>query len=121
MLREALTIESDMSSVPGVAAKLRTLFTAMGIPGGEAMVVEFCAVEAMENTIEHAYGGEPGHAVELVVSLDGASFTLEVIDRGALGSGLVIPPSLMDAVSYASADGVNTLTLSRTVHVCGAP
>lgn len=138
MFRQAFRMESKRSSVPGLAEKLRALCSSMGISGGDVMVVELCAIEAVGSAIEHGYGGASGHTVEVVVTLDETDLTLEVRDRGralppehlvdgdtasppSWGAGLAIPPSAMELVCYASARGVNTLTLSKKVLVGPRP
>jgi len=121
-MRESLTLESKMSAVAEAAAKLRALCSSMGIAGGDVMLAEFCAVEAMGSAIAHGYGGKKGQPVEVVVTLEGGALTLEVRDHGravpaARAAKLDIPPSTMKTVSFASNHGVNTLTLTKKVRV----
>jgi serine/threonine-protein kinase RsbW len=94
---------------------------------------ELSVVEAVNNAIEHAYRGAPGHSVEVVVRVDEQQLTFEVGDMGEpmnwqnvlttsesepdlrreSGRGLSIILSCMDSVSYRSEAGKNVLTLVK--------
>lgn len=136
----AFSIDSDLVFVARLAAELRDACAELGVAEGDATAVEICLVEAVNNAIEHAYGGRPGSRVEVAVELVGDELSIEIRDtglalpRGLLdeaqsvehplhdpdalperGMGLAILKEAMDEVSYASAGGVNTLTLCRRV------
>ncbi|WP_224249646.1 ATP-binding protein [Hyalangium gracile] len=92
-LHLALTSEPD--SVRKAAEALRALLSALGC-GPEAMAeIELCAVEAMNNVIEHAYGSRPGQPFELKAWKDASGLVLELRDEGAsLPAGALSRPSL---------------------------
>ena len=99
--------------------------------------VELCVVEAVNNAVEHAYGECRGSAVEVCCRRAPSALRIAMRDRGrdGLARRLARPPppprtphrrrardlfimrSLADELSYASRDGVNTLTLVK--HLSG--
>jgi serine/threonine-protein kinase RsbW len=107
--------------------------------------IELCAVEAMNNIIEHAYGSRPGESFELSGWLQESELILELRDEGqplpegamsgatlpALdpgqipslpegGWGLYILRELMDEVSYEARPGGNLLRLVRRRQLTGS-
>jgi serine/threonine-protein kinase RsbW len=98
--------------------------------------VELCVVEAVTNSVKHAYGGQAGCEVRLEVSLSADRIQFDVSDTGlpmktlntpdpvydrgdrdALpesGTGLFIIRSVMDRVSYSSEEcGRNVLRMIK--------
>ena len=125
-----LRIDSRFDQVPLIGLAVRAIGTAVRLDDGGAGALELCVVEAVNNAIEHAYGGQPGHVVEVEVTLTAAALRVEVRDHGHRmdwvaataraaepltegGRGVVIMRSLMDEVSYASGRGRNVLTLVK--------
>lgn len=83
--------------------------------------VALAVVEAATNVLEHAYGGVPGHPVQLRFRVEGGEFRVEVCDRGVRlraprrseldleqhaserrtgGLGIHLMERIMDGVSY---------------------
>lgn len=136
-----LTIDSRLDHVVLVGLSVRALCAAVPLAEADTDAVELCVVEAVNNAIEHAYGGSPGHAVEIELRLDGVELCIAVRDRGrrmdwpaacALadgsaddlaegGRGLFIIRSLMDALSYRDADGWNALRMVKRLEVARRP
>jgi serine/threonine-protein kinase RsbW len=130
-----LRIDSQFEHVVLVGLSLRAICAAVPLDDADVNAVELCVVEAVNNAIEHAYGAEAGHAVEVEVTLDGEALRIAVRDRGRTmdweaawdrinvhalndelsegGRGLFIIRSLMDGLSYASADGWNMLRMIK--------
>ena len=103
--------------------------------------INLAMVEAVNNAVEHAYHGEPGHPVRVELELTPNRLDLRVRDYGqpmppgrleavtALvepdpddpetwsmrGRGLAIIKSCMDTVEYEAREGVNTLAMSRAL------
>ena len=91
--------------------------------------MELCVVEAVNNAIEHAYGNEQGHEVEIVISLFVDQIIFKVCDTGKAidskhipekksglherGRGLEIINEVMDDVTYETSDGKNMLTMRK--------
>lgn len=113
----------------------------LALPAAEIAKLNLAMVEAVNNAVEHAYHGEPGHWVRVELELAPDRFSLRVRDRGQpipsgrleavtafiepdpddldtwslRGRGLAIIKSSMDTVEYATRDGVNTLSMSRAL------
>jgi serine/threonine-protein kinase RsbW len=144
MATQILEVDSDLSAVPGLAARLTAACAAMGLSGSDASVMEICVVEAVNNAIEHAYRGLPGRAVRVALALRGTSMVAKVHDTGAVlpperlaaatlhatsgedlsafherGMGLAIMKDAMDEVVYSSEHGLNTLMLSKQIVLSG--
>jgi serine/threonine-protein kinase RsbW len=129
-----LRIDSRFEHVVLVGLSLRAICAAVPFDEGDVNAVELCVVEAVNNAIEHAYAAEAGHAVEIEVVLDGQALAIDVRDRGRSmdweaawdrinayafdelaegGRGLFIIRSLMDGLTYRSADGWNALHMVK--------
>jgi serine/threonine-protein kinase RsbW len=109
------------------------------LPAAEIAKINLAMVEAVNNAVEHAYHGEPGHPVRVELELAPDRLGLRVQDHGQpmppgrleavaafvepdpedpetwsmRGRGLFIIRSCMDTVEYEARDGVNTLSMSR--------
>ncbi|MFO0756876.1 MAG: ATP-binding protein [Byssovorax sp.] len=146
MIRRTFAIDSDLGRVAALAGEVSEACRSMHIAAADAILVEICVVEAVNNAIEHAYREEPGHRVFVDLALDGERVTLEVRDRGARlcesklasarcadptiepldslperGMGLAIMKEAMERVAYTCAGGINTLSLSRRVALTAGP
>jgi serine/threonine-protein kinase RsbW len=129
-----LSIDSRLDYVFMVGLSMRAICAAVPLTESETEALELCVVEAVNNAIEHAYGGSPGHPVEIELTLDRAAACIVVRDRGRSmdwaaacaradryaadhlsegGRGLLIMRSLMDVVSYRSGGGCNALRMVK--------
>lgn len=136
-----MRLDSRLEEVARMDRRLTSLFD-----GTPAMMPVFDAVrlsvaEAVNNCIEHAYSNEPGHPIEVSFEMATASVTVTIQDSGRAvpdgvfdcvqlpefdpddlstfpegGFGLFIIKTQMDDVSYQSCDGVNTLTLVKSLN-----
>jgi len=104
----------------------------------EGFQVEVSVVEAVNNSIRHAYSGESGHAVEVDIvryedriefeisdwgqpmkrlpDFDDVTLDYDPTDRQNLptgGMGLFIMHDVMDRMSYESRDGKNMLSFTK--------
>ncbi|MDP0587776.1 MAG: ATP-binding protein [Candidatus Endonucleobacter bathymodioli] len=105
--------------------------------------IELCLVEALNNTIEHAYNDEPGNTVEIIIKKSQSVISLTVSDWGSVmpddklsvpvsetevagemesvdnlkasGRGLFIIRSLMSNVQYYSKNGKNSFYMEMTI------
>jgi serine/threonine-protein kinase RsbW len=140
--RLRLSIDSNLADVSLVAVAVSSACTYLGLDSVSASQVELCVVEAVTNAIQHAYHGQPGQVVSVVVSSEVDLLQLEVIDNGTpmsaqnierllqgtdmfqvsntdraslaeSGRGLQIIHDLMDDVAYISEDSVNRLQLTK--------
>ena len=135
-----LTIDSDFKNVFLISKTIRTLCALIPLSDIESDQVELCLVEAVNNSVEHAYGKQPGHDVEIVLTLHQERLVLEVCDVGTPmdktrlesidmsfqnfnlddldsipeeGRGLPIMKAIMDSVTYQTQDGRNCLTMIK--------
>jgi serine/threonine-protein kinase RsbW len=140
--RLQLTIDSDLVHVALMAMAVNKVCSHFGMDEVAAYQVELCVSEAATNAILHAYRGQSGHQVSLVLKIDENRLDLEFSDTGismraeqvervshgyrqqdvstveaeALaegGRGLHIMREIMDEVSYARQGDFNILRLTK--------
>jgi serine/threonine-protein kinase RsbW len=78
-------IESRLEAVPLLGQVALLLSTAAGFPPLEGSQLEVCVVEAVNNSILHAYRGDPSRRVELEVNLSSDRLIFDVWDSGTPG------------------------------------
>ena len=134
-----LEIDSELANTTLVAMAVRGLCAMTTLSPVEVNRVELCVVEIVNNAIEHAYGHEKGHKVEVGVNLLQSSLLLTISDWGepmdesklgakdfpvdpddpsawlCSGRGLPIVQSLMDKVEYQSVGNKNSFIMSKQV------
>ena len=132
-----LVTDSCLDHVFLVAAAMRGIARDCGLDELNAAQVELAVVEAVNNAIEHAYAGHPGHRVEVHVAVAGGRLTVEVADTGAGmqwdvvrasalaraeadplaegGRGLLIITEVMDEVGYRRDGARNVLRLTKRI------
>jgi serine/threonine-protein kinase RsbW len=83
---ESLAVPIALSSDPADVAQLQTRLSALCDEAGLDQLAAFqwtCAiVEAVNNCIEHAYGGEAGHPISLRWERRADAILVEIRDRG---------------------------------------
>ena len=80
--RIKLSIESKLENVSLIGMAINKLCSLTPLSDVESDQIEFWAVEAVNNSIIHAYGREAGHEVEVVFTLYGDRLILDVCDTG---------------------------------------
>ena len=80
--RLTLEIESRLDAVPLLGQAMYLVCTAAGFGPLEGNLMEVCVVEAINNSIVHAYQGDPAHGVELEVNLLPNQLIVDVWDSG---------------------------------------
>lgn len=140
----AITIESRIENVSLAGMVIGTLCAAAKLAEMDAYLVEVAVVEAVTNSIQHAYGNEPDHHVKIVFSLDIDGITIKVCDRGTPldpqtleqkkvsflevntddinsipegGRGLAIINEVMDRVEYKSDQEKNCMTMRKIIEI----
>ena len=133
-----LEIDSQLSNTTLVAMAVRGVCAMTTLSPVEINRLELCLVEIVNNAIEHAYGNEAGHPVEVCVGLGKKTMSISVSDWGASipseviennqpeelnpdhpeswlcsGRGLHIVNKLMDGVSYETEAGKNSFLMSK--------
>ena len=136
-----IVIDSKLEEIPSVGKKIREICSSMRLPSFEAFQIELCVVEAVTNSIKHAYRLEAGHQVEITLSIVSDKFIFDICDTGISmdsklleeedpslsfnadnlesvsekGRGLVIIKKIMDNVTYTSKQGENCLSMSKNL------
>ncbi|MET0556159.1 MAG: ATP-binding protein [Vicinamibacteria bacterium] len=139
-----LTIDSRLENLAFVGVAARAIAAAAGLPPEACGEVELCVVEAVTNSIRHAYEGRPGHEVRIRIGADAGRLEIEVRDRGRAlpverlarapelpepsredvaslaesGRGHFLMARLMDELQFAHVDGENVVRMTR---LTGAP
>jgi serine/threonine-protein kinase RsbW len=134
-----IVIDSKLKEVPSVGKKIREICLSMRLSSFEAFQIELCVVEAVTNSIKHAYRLEAGHQVEITLSIVSDKFIFDICDTGISmdsklleekdpslsfdadnlesvsekGRGLVIIKEIMDNVTYTSKQGKNCLSMTK--------
>ncbi|MFK0572713.1 ATP-binding protein [Endozoicomonas sp.] len=137
-----LEIDSELANTTLIAMAVRGLCAMTTLSPVEVNRVELCVVEIVNNAIEHAYGYEKGHKVEVGVGLQKSTLHLTIsdwgkpMDEGKLGAGdspvdpvdpddpaawlcsgrgLTIVQSLMDKVEYQIDGDKNSFIMSKQI------
>jgi anti-sigma regulatory factor (Ser/Thr protein kinase) len=135
-----LIIDSDLKNVSLVGKAVKELCTLVSRALISPDDMELCVVEAVNNCIEHAYGKEKGHRVEVDFSLGRDRLVVDICDTGKpmdarlleqsnsailemdqdhldaiaeQGRGLPIIREIMDSVVYETKSGKNRLSLTK--------
>jgi serine/threonine-protein kinase RsbW len=80
--RLTLEIESDLGSVSMVALAINAICMHTGLGTDQSNQVELCIVEAITNSIRHAYRGELNHSVVIEVFIGKEYMQFDVYDTG---------------------------------------
>jgi serine/threonine-protein kinase RsbW len=137
-----LTIDSSLDNVSLVGLTVNKLCASVASVCIDPDEIELCVVEAVNNCIEHAYGKEGGHTVEIHFSLHPNSLVIAICDTGKAmdpvfveqadaalldmyhddlhqiaeeGRGLAIMKGIMNRVTYKTEGGKNCLTLIKNL------
>jgi serine/threonine-protein kinase RsbW len=137
----SLEIRSNLGDVSLLAAAIHAVCSYVGLDQNNASLVELSIVEAVTNSIKHAYHGEPDHRLNMTIVVNeqllrfdlfdsGTSMTAEHVDRlvqgGSVaesrdsdntsipenGRGLEIIHQTMDEIAYSRESGQNHLMLA---------
>ncbi len=137
-----LIIESKLDNVSLIGMAVNKLCSSVPLSDIESYQIELCIVEAVTNSIIHAYEKEAGHDVEVVFTLDKSRLTFDVYDTGKPlskkiisekscstlevdpddlaglaegGRGLAIINEVMDQVEYRTEKGKNCFTMTKKI------
>lgn len=140
-LREiVLSIESRLDHVALVGEAAGAAFACFGFAEAVRAELELCVVEAVSNSIRHAYRGEAGRPVTVRIRGNEAGVEVRVLDEGLPvphenrtprepdwdpadlasipegGRGVFLIHSLMDSVAYEQ-DGAANVLVMKKAHV----
>ena len=131
-----LTLDSRLENLDLLGGAVGGIASALGFDESERFHLELCAVEAVTNSIRHAYHGTPGRPVRVQIEACADRVELRIADRGEPipeerrnappevdptaaemivegGRGLFLMHSLMDEVSFGLEDGWNFVALKK--------
>jgi serine/threonine-protein kinase RsbW len=135
-----LTIASRLDAVSLLGQSVGSICRNAGLTPDEANEVEICVVEAVNNSIKHAYCEDPNHVVEVVVAVEPAELILDIWDSGESaehskihadhlhtldvdpshpedlaerGRGIAIIQHIMDSFEYTPGSERNRLRLTK--------
>lgn len=135
-----IDIESKLSNLPFLRKMVRGLCSCVIEEESVFQDIDLCLNEALSNVIQHAYQNEPGHLIEIIVTISQSEFVFQIQDAGlnnlrepiltstdALpntdikdlnslsesGRGLYIIHQLMDEVVYKRENGKNILLMRK--------
>ena len=137
VLDETLTLKNDVRQVALLSSFVKDVTAKLGLESAMAKNVRLGVEEAVVNVIDYAYPiGTEGEVsirakandkqLKFIISDSGAAFdpteaikadtTLSVEERPIGGLGILLVRELMDAINYERINGMNILTLIKTIH-----
>jgi serine/threonine-protein kinase RsbW len=139
-----LIIESNLDDVPLMGIAVNRFCSYAAFSETDAFNVELCVIEAITNSIKHAYAEKAGQEVMVTFMLSDKEAVFEICDKGTpmdpgrlkkadldhcdaekysidtiseSGRGLGIMKKIMDHVEYRSKDEYNCLILKKKISV----
>jgi len=135
-----LAIVSQLDSVSEVGSTVSIWCRELGMDDEQSFQIEICTVEAVNNSIIHAYQNKPDEQVHIEcrvvydtsiqnsklisikISDTGQAMTQAIPDKlvsqdNESGRGWYIMKQWTDSVHYSSIDGVNTTTLEKSIEL----
>ena len=134
-----LIIDSDIKHVYFIATAVEAVCNHLSLSADTVFGIKLSVVEAVNNSIIHAYGNETGHEVEVVLTMNTDRMQISICDSGhsmnpdilsdscdltasadvesiedakISGRGFSLIKELMDAVSYETNGGKNCLIMT---------
>lgn len=135
-----LSIDSDLHQVQHVGEAVRCLASHLELAGAKPSSVELAVVEAVTNSIEHAYQSESGNSIDVAFEYNTDCLNIKISDYGMpmpksvagqlssvvsmpsgavdldslpeSGWGMQLLKSVCDEVTYKRNKSCNTLSLS---------
>jgi serine/threonine-protein kinase RsbW len=133
-----LWIDSRLDNLDLLGGAVSGIASVLGFAEVERYHLELCAVEAVTNSIRHAYHGAPGQPVRVQIVAGAERIELRIADLGTPvpeerrkpppdvevdpaapenikegGRGLFLMYTLMDEVSFALEDGWNIVAFKK--------
>ncbi len=137
-----LTIESNLDDVPLIGIAVNRFCAYAAFSESDAFNIELCVIEAVTNSIKHAYAEKSGQEVMVTFTLSDEEAVFEICDKGTpmdpgrlkkadlddsdaekysidtileSGRGLGIMKKIMDNVEYQSKGECNCLILKKKI------
>jgi serine/threonine-protein kinase RsbW len=113
--RVHLSIESKLDHVSLIGVLVRALATQLGYGNMDSFQIELAVVEAVNNSIEHSYLGEPNKKVDVSLAIGEGNFVLTIADDGIPMPSKVLAESDESASSDDFPEGGRGLDIIRQV------
>ncbi len=141
--RIKFVIDSSLENVSLLGMSINKICSSASFSEIDCFNIELCVVEAVTNSIEHAYHGSSGNELSVVLTLTPKDITFDVYDTGDPmnprnldeariigpeedessgsdgiaegGRGLGIMKEIMDSATYRPDKGGNRLTLRKAL------
>lgn len=78
-----IRIDSRLEETAEAARRITERCHRHGVDEAGLMMLELCVVEALNNAVEHAYAGEPGHPIYARCERDADHVAIEILHYGA--------------------------------------
>ena len=131
------SITSEYHNISMVSTKIKKFLKEQKIDKDVIDPVLISLMEALNNSIEHAYLEKPGNNIDIIVGVSKTKISIDILETGIPrtnfekpklqfdpddlstapegGMGLYIIDNLMDFVGYSSQNGVNTTSFYKRV------
>ena len=140
MKKLKFVIESNLENVALVGMSVKKICSMIPLSEMQLFQIELCTVEAVNNSIIHAYNRESMHEVDIILTIKDNYLSLEIVDKGEAmdnevlekaslchpdeiidnpetisetGRGLALIKEYMDKVSYRSDNRENSLIMIK--------
>ena len=129
-----ISLVNDLRELARLAARIDEFCEARNLGPQIGYAVNLSVDEILTNTISYGYDDEEPHKIEVVVSMEGDTIVVVIVDdstafdlsqtpdadvessveeRALGGLGLFLVHQMMDGVEYRRMDGRNVVTLTR--------
>jgi len=134
---DKFSITSEYHNISIVSTKIRNFLKENKISKEIIDPILISLMEALNNSVEHAYLEKPGNEIDIIVTISKFKVTIDILETGIPrtnfskpklefdpddistapegGMGLYIMDNLMDGVDYSSQNGVNTTTFYKRI------
>ena len=111
MKKLKFVIESDLENVALVSMSVKKICSMIPLSEMHLFQIELCTVEAVNNSIIHAYNRESMHEVEIILTIKDDYLSLEIGDKGK-----AIDNEVLEKASFGHQDEIidNPETISET-------
>jgi serine/threonine-protein kinase RsbW len=126
-------IESQAKNVMLLVAAMRGTFSFLNFLKEDIESLILATVEVVNNAIQHAYLNQPGKEIKISLTFNDKYTIVEIVNYGLCiekepsydlpasesegGRGWFIIKSCVDQVSFRSKDGINNITLVKSINL----
>ena len=132
---DKFSMTSEYHNISIVSAKIKNFLKENGLSREIIDPILISLMEALNNSVEHAYLEKPGNNIDIIVTISKFKVIVDILETGIPrtdfskptlefdpddlstapegGMGLYIMDNLMDGIDYSSQNGVNTTTFYK--------